>query len=167
MLELTLSSSTFDDMQTHYATIRSPGMDRDAVNPGFVIGTYESDDLFPETPRPDFPVNKSFVANDYGIVMDGWTEVKYKVPANTTLVHLLHDVGPNRSCYVVARPPPSWWDFGLEYPRGEGAKPFAASNQTMQLLPLDPEVEYELAIGSATKDLTCDFSGVLSYSFFA
>lgn len=113
------------------------------------------------------PNTTNYVPKDYGVDTVGWTEVTYKVPSNTTLVHALHDVGPNRSCYVVVNPSPPWFVEISSMPTVESTKLFNRSNQTMQLLPLDPEVEYQLVFGPWNENTTCSLSGVKSYSFYA
>lgn len=169
-------SSKLEDMQSGYASVRSPGMAREQVNSGFEIREFQSPEIFQmqnlSVPVPDSPKpNISYVAKNHSIDMDAGTEVAYKVPKNTSLLRLLHDVGPTGPfgpCYIALKPLPSWWaQNSTRAPWAQGDKPQNRANQTMFLLPLDPVVEYELAVGPELNDVQCNFGGVVSYSFFA
>lgn len=105
--------------------------------------------------------------------VDGFTEVVYEVPDNTTLLNITGPVGSGSfSCYAVLEPRPSWWG---ELPKlwAEYRQP---TNQTLFVFPLDPTIKYQLAMGSvesqnstsveSEKYSTCKLGAVTSYSYF-
>lgn len=163
---LTSKREKLEDMQTTFSTVRNPYMTEGQVSPGYAFRPMQRHSYF-DLPLPE-PISTNYRPRDYGIDTIGWTEVTYRVPVNTTLVHLVHDVGPNRSCYVYSEPSPPWFsEEASAMPTVESTKLFNRTNQTMQLLPLDPEVEYQLVFGPWNENTTCSLTGVNSYSFYA
>lgn len=110
-------------------------------------------------------------AIDNGIQVREYTEVTYDVPENTTLVNVTGPLGENFSCYAALKPAPSWWksdDGPLLGTMGfSNARPEVRESETFLVLPLDPTVKYELAMGGDTNvSAKCNVGGITSYSFF-
>lgn len=123
-------------------------------------------------PDPDFagPSSGYYEVHD-GYLLISWdSEVIYKVPQNTTLVEVTGPVGTDGNwearsvCYASLDPRPSWW-LPNNFPFSNSRKAVNATNQTMFLLPLDPEVSYELHIGSPGSNNSCPVSAIRSYPF--
>lgn len=98
------------------------------------------------------------------------TELFYPVPSNTTLVEVLGPAGTNpgwrgaAECYAFLNPRPSWWLEG-NFPISVAWQPLNATNQTMFLLPIDPEIQYEVRVGTLGNETTCPVSAIRSYPF--
>lgn len=98
------------------------------------------------------------------------SEVTYKVPQNTTLVEVIGPVGTNANwsassiCYAFLDPRPSWW-LPNNFPFSNSRKAVNATNQPIFLLPIDPEIWYELHIGSLGVNNTCPVSAIRTYPF--
>lgn len=98
------------------------------------------------------------------------TEIIYSVPPNTTLVEVLGPSGNQRFwegdsiCYAFLNPRPKWWQ-SPNYPTSISRKGINATDQSMFILPIDPETEYELRVGSYGEGTTCPVSGIRTYPF--
>lgn len=106
--------------------------------------------------------------------IDGYTEIVYDVPRNTTLLNVTGPVGTGSfSCYAVLEPRPSWWGVLPRFEAGYRQ----STNSTLFVFPLHPAIKYELAMGSVgsqssfsvesdTALATCQIGGVTTYSFW-
>lgn len=114
--------------------------------------------------------NASINVVDGHLVLSPNTELGYTIPPNTTLVEVLGPVGNNSAwlgdsvCYASFDPRPNWWNQS-NFPTSTSFKPMNATDQTMFLLPLDPEVAFNLKIGSFGNTTTCPISAIRSYPF--
>lgn len=107
------------------------------------------------------------------IVIEGYTELAYDVPDNTTLLNITGPIMSYYSCYAAIKPRPAWWNGLPSFRTGAG---LALGDQTFFVLPLDPTVKYQLAMGSVdsmSNDspalntyANCAVAGITSYSFF-
>lgn len=107
------------------------------------------------------------------IVVGGYTELAYDVPDNTTLLNITGPIMSYYSCYAAIKPRPVW---GKKLPSFRTGAGLAPGDQTFFVLPLDPTVRYQLAMGSVDsmtngspaldKYSNCAITGVTSYSFF-
>lgn len=97
------------------------------------------------------------------VVLQNYTELTYKVPSNTSLLNITGPVyDQDLSCYAYLVPEPWWWNDHV-MPAANPYKPGYRPDQTLLLMPLDPEQEYELVVGGGGKP--CAVSGVTTYSY--
>lgn len=107
---------------------------------------------------------------DGALQLEFGTEFVYQLPHNTTLVEVLGPVGQNffwgnyTECYALLNPRPSWW-IHSNFPVSKARGIVNATDQTMFLLPIDPEVPFELRIGHLGDDRTCQVSAIRTYPF--
>lgn len=107
------------------------------------------------------------------MIVEGYTELAYSVPDNTTLLNITGPIMSYCSCYAAVNPRPAWWS---KLPSFRASVRLSPGDETFFVLPLDPTVKYELAIGSVDsmtddtpaldKYSNCGITGVTSYSFF-
>lgn len=109
------------------------------------------------------------VIDDY-LLLRNSSELVYQVAPNTTLIEVLGPVGahPNwlgdSECYAHLNPRPSWW-LRSNFPLSSSAKPVNATNQTVFLLPVDPEIAFELRVGGLGRETACPISAIRTYPF--
>lgn len=125
-----------------------------------------------QEPVPTFGIpttGPEYFVTEGHVVLANHTELVYQVPKNTTLVEVLGPSGTNARwlgnsmCYAYLNPRPSWWKYGNP-PVSVSRKALDATNQTMFLLPIDPEVGYEVRIGGLGST-NCPLSGIRTYPF--
>lgn len=100
------------------------------------------------------------------------SEVFYTVPKNTTLVEVLGPAGKNikwqqdfgECCYAFLNPRPSWMQKA-HFPLSRADGDFNTTDQPMFFLPVDPEIQYEVRVGSYGNATTCPVSGFRTYPF--
>lgn len=143
----------------------------DNLSSNFSLSAFSSHDLVKDLYEPMYASNATtpvFEVDKSGSFrnakLSNETELHYKVPKNTSVVHIFGPVTQNR-CYAAFRPPPAWWNSSSPA-RMSTHREEVSDNEDMFWLPVDPEVEYELVIGSWRKDYQCYVGGVTSYSFF-
>lgn len=96
------------------------------------------------------------------------TELNYTAPESTTLIEVLGPVqrAPDDSansfkCYAILIPRPSWWS-NAGVPLAHLDKPKNITQQTLFLLPVDPDQKYTLIVGPS-ENATCLVNHVRSY----
>lgn len=98
------------------------------------------------------------------VVLYNYTEITYRIPANTSLVNVTGPVFPeDTNCYFLLDPEPWWWNDDV-MPAADQDKPEYRAEQTLILLPTDPTAEYHLVMG-AGNEKRCALSGVTVYSY--
>lgn len=113
----------------------------------------------------------NYVFTDDHVVLYNGTGLKYPIPKNTTLVEVLGPSGHNPKwvgkslCFASLDPQPEWWQ-SPNVPNSISGKPTNAVDQPMFLLPIDPEIKYELWVsGPEDNDNSCPITGVRTYPF--
>lgn len=131
---------------------------------------YIASDTIPEGPVG--PAAVPLFTDDY-VVLSYRQELSYRVPANTTVVRVYGPVGTmdhskhGNRCYAGLDPQPPWWRNG-SFPISASWKVLNATNRTLFILPVDPEVPTTVKIGSfsgGSVDTSCFLSGISSYPF--
>lgn len=119
----------------------------------------------------DLMFYRAYDVADDRLLLRNNSELVYTVPQNTTLVEVLGPVGnaDNYSeyglCYAHLNPRPSWW-LSPSYPTSDSDCPVNVTDQTMFLLPVDPEIVYQLRVGALGNDTTCPVSAIRTYPFY-
>lgn len=107
---------------------------------------------------------------DGHLVLAPNTELSYPIPHNTTLVEVLGPVGNSTAwlgrseCYASFNPKPEWWQES-KLPVSTSFKLVNSTDQTMFLLPIDPQIAFDLKIGSFGNSTTCPISAIRAYPF--
>lgn len=96
------------------------------------------------------------------------SELAYALPPNTTLVEVLGPCRPGseygNQCYATLNPRPAWWTEG-NFPTSSSHKLVNQTNQTLFLLPIDPEIKFELRVGALGIHQICPIGGIRTYPF--
>lgn len=148
-------------MSTAYAS------DGDNLSPGFNVSVFQ-DLIDPRTSEAPFTSNSSqpaFEISNNNVKVGNDSGLVYSVPKNTTLLRVFGSTSDN-SCYAVLQPPPSWWDKTQPPTSMWGRSRDPSDHQDLFWLPVDPEIEYELILGSWHREALCWVGGVSSFSFF-
>lgn len=107
---------------------------------------------------------------DGHVALRNTSEIAYTLPANTTLVEVLGPAGTHpewmgtSECYAFLNPRPSWWKES-NFPLSTSQRQVNATDQTMFLLPIDPEIQYEVRVGALGNTTTCPVGAIRTYPF--
>lgn len=118
--------------------------------------------------RPAF--GPKYRVNEGHLLLLNSTELVYAVPPNTTMVEVLGPSGSNAAwlgdsqCYAFLNPRPSWWRTP-NFPVSTSRKAINSTEQSMFILPIDPEIQYEVRVGGLGRETSCPVSAIRTYPF--
>lgn len=150
-----------------------PTIQNGTLSPSMKWGTVSvGEEMFQSTADRQSLIQKKAAIRvvDEHLVLSPNTEVSYPVPHNTTLVEVIGPVGNNTAwlggseCYAAFDPHPSWWQKS-KFPVSTSLKLINATEQTVFLLPIDPEIVFNLKIGAFGNSSTCPISAIRTYPF--
>lgn len=119
--------------------------------------------------RPFKGAMYSVIKNSHVLLFNS-TELVYTLPKNTSLVEVLGPVGTysnwvgQSQCYATLDPRPPWWN-GTNFPLSTAKKMINATDQTVFMLPLPPNIRYTLRVGSFGQENSCSISALRTYPF--